>query len=115
MSFAATIALMTTAVVAKLRPTAETKRIEELEREIEELEVRLDSALQDAKDWRVRYERMTIPYAQAQQAAMQQYAAMQAQQNAQNAQNFYGQGLAQMQGFDGFCNCVPSRAQVWGL
>ena len=53
----------------------------------------------------------------AQQNNLQQHAAM--QQNLQNAQ-LYGQILLQHQGLgaqalnnDMWCNCVPSRAQVW--
>jgi hypothetical protein len=131
MSLAATIALMTTAVVAKLRPpdldVETTKRIAELERQVEELEVRLDAARQEAREWealssswRARYEQTVLPYAQAQaqmNAMQMQYAAAQNQMAAQQSP-FYGQGLSQMQralnpDFDGFCNCVPSRSQVW--
>jgi hypothetical protein len=123
MSLITTIALMTTAVVAKLRPDSETKRIAELERQVEELEVQLDAARSAARDWEVlshswrsRYEQAVFPQMQqAQQAAgaLQQYA-MQNQMLAQ--QQFCNQGLAQMPlnpGFEDFCNCVPSRTQVW--
>jgi tRNA U38,U39,U40 pseudouridine synthase TruA len=121
-------ALMTAAVVAKLRPNPDvetTKRIAELERQIEELEVRLDSARTEAKDWevvssawRARYEQAVFPYAQAQQqqmaAALQHQAAMNAQMAMQaNSLHQYQQGMLGAQNFDGFCNCVPSRSQMW--
>jgi hypothetical protein len=49
---------------------------------------------------------------QSQAAQLQMQAQMQAQQYAQLAYPRNPQGL---QGaFEGFCNCVPSRAQVWG-
>jgi hypothetical protein len=111
---------MTTAVVAKLRPpnpdVEATKRIAELERQVEELELRLEIARSEANDWRARYEQMALPYAQAQNAALQQYAQAQLQA-AMNAQNFYPFQQAQpgLQAFDGFCNCVPSRSQVWAV
>jgi hypothetical protein len=40
----------------------------------------------------------------------------QAQQNAALGQQFaaMGQAQTQQQAYGGFCNCVPSRAQVWG-
>ena len=56
----------------------------------------------------------TQSYEQAQYNAAQ---AQQAQQNiaVANLQVAQLAGYAQqMQNFEGFCNCVPSRAQVWG-
>ena len=52
-----------------------------------------------------------IAYAQA--AGLQQQLAQYNQQAAMQAQHYAGP-LGQQQGFEGFCNCVPSRAQVWG-
>jgi|SRR5580692_10497511 hypothetical protein len=58
---------------------------------------------------------------QMQSQSLAQYS-QQAQYNAQqamNAQNFYGQGLAGLLGAQNlidaelWCNCVPSRSQVW--
>ena len=65
-------------------------------------------------------------YRAQQQLASQQMQAQAQAQQAQAQQAFYQQqnlanqqaGLAQYAGlqgaFEGFCNCVPSRAQVWG-
>ena len=61
-------------------------------------------------------------YSQMQQSqALQQYAQAQAQHYASMVPSPLGQGqlgqqfgLQQHGGFEGFCNCVPSRAQVWG-
>jgi hypothetical protein len=127
MSVLSTLALLVTTAAVKSRPKAD--RIAELEAEI----VRLKGDLADARrevaeltlvrdDWRARaevwrervigqYQPQLQQNAQAQQnqAALQQYAAY------QNAQT-YGQGLQQgLQCFDPemWCNCVPSRAQVW--
>jgi len=89
--------------------------------EIAELKVDLADARRDRDDWRAQAEAWRVrqeaaaemgqaelyAYVQAQyaqQASQQQYAAM--QQNLQNAQAF-GQGN------ELWCNCVPSRAQVW--
>jgi hypothetical protein len=52
------------------------------------------------------------------QAALAQYQGLQ-NHAAQNAQAFYGQGLGALLGAQSlidaelFCNCVPSRSQVW--
>lgn len=58
----------------------------------------------------------TVGFIQAQ--AQLQHLAQSQQNAAQQAQAFYWQEhrqfAAQQRGFDGFCNCVPSRAQVWG-
>jgi hypothetical protein len=58
---------------------------------------------------------------QAQQNIANQQFAQQAQQNIamaqqQNLANYanQAQGLQWRGDYDGFCNCVPSRAQVWG-
>jgi hypothetical protein len=130
MSILSTLALLSTALVAR-RP--EPDRVEELELELEGLKAQLDSVREDAlrwqalaESWRARYEAIGQVEQRLNQAASaaaaQQYAQMQmaAAQNqaAMQAQNFYDQGLGQMNGmqaFDGFCNCVPSRAQVWGV
>jgi hypothetical protein len=52
--------------------------------------------------WAEMNGRSAMAYAQAQAALAQQLAAM-----GQQAQT-------QQQAYAGFCNCVPSRAQVWG-
>jgi hypothetical protein len=108
MSILSTLALLSTAFVAR-RP--EPDRVEELELELEGLKAQLDSVRKDAlrwqalaESWRARYEGLTEPAMQAQAAAAM---------NAQMAQNQQNQQLG-MQAFNGFCNCVPSRAQVWG-
>jgi hypothetical protein len=133
MSILSTLALLGTALVAR-RP--EPDRVEELELELEGLKAQLDSVRKDAlrwqalaESWRARYEGLTAPAMRAQAAAMQQYAQIQAAA-AQAAQAFHQGNPFQQQnqqlgmqafqdpghthGFDGFCNCVPSRAQVWG-
>jgi chromosome segregation ATPase len=101
------LSLITAAVAAKLLPAnpdvEATKRIAELERENKELQARLERAREDvrgwetiAHSWRTRYEATDLHRQhQLTNAAMQrQYAMTQAD---------YGD----------FCNCVPSRAQVW--
>jgi chromosome segregation ATPase len=100
--------------------------IETLEREIlleqhicahwkEEAErlARASREAREERDRRALQTQLLRDEAQAQQAAYQQQALGQQQQNvAQLAQYANPQGL---QGAcEGFCNCVPSRAQVWG-
>jgi hypothetical protein len=115
MSILSTLALLSTALVAR-RP--EPDRVEELELELEGLKAQLDSVREDAlrwqalaESWRARYEAIGRVEQRLNQAASaaaaQQYAAMNAQMAAQNQ-------MLGMQAFDGFCNCVPSRTQVWG-
>jgi hypothetical protein len=114
MSILSTLALLSTALVARSQPLE--KRVEELELELEDMKAQRDSAREDAARWEAlsvswqrRYE-TTDPYRQHQmaQAALQQQYAMMQGQAAQN--QMLG---AQTLGFDGFCNCVPSRTQVW--
>jgi hypothetical protein len=109
------LSFITAVVAAKLLPAnpdvETTKRIEELERENKELQTRLDSALQDvagwasiAHSWRERYENVgRAANGTAQQLAMLSQSAMQANYQL-GAQNLFSAD---------FCNCVPSRAQVW--
>jgi hypothetical protein len=67
------------------------------------LMMRQYQGLQPTPRWAEMNGRSAMAYAQAQQnlANQQQFAAM-------------GQAQTQQQAFGGFCNCVPSRAQVWG-
>jgi hypothetical protein len=59
--------------------------------------------------WAEMNGRSAMAYAQMQSAQQHQLANLQAQfaQHAGQAQGLQG-------AFEGFCNCVPSRAQVWG-
>ena len=129
MSVLSTLALLVTAASAKLRPAREDPA-----RAIADLEAQRDELRRERDDWRARAEAWraraitNIPptqelqwyaarpqYHQAQQQLAQQNQAYQ-QQNAQMAQqNLYQQGLLGAQGLNPelFCNCVPSRAQVW--
>ena len=102
--------------------------IETLEREIlleqhicahwkEEAE-RLARQSREARERRDINGRTAMAYAQGRQYAYQQQALGQPQQNLANQQAQFAQYAGQAQGlqgaFEGFCNCVPSRAQVWG-
>ena len=51
---------------------------------------------------------------QGQQLALAQGQQAQGQQLAYNGLPPGAGAMQQMQTFEGFCNCVPSRAQVWG-
>ena len=102
--------------------------IERLERELamaqQVLEHWRDEAARLARENRERreYRNQAQACAQAQQVqqnvAMAQYAMahLHAMQDGRylGAQGLLAGHAQQMQTFDGFCNCVPSRAQVWG-
>jgi hypothetical protein len=77
-----------------------------LSQEALDLYLRQSQGLQPTPNWAEMNRRSAMAYAQAQQnLANQQH------QLAQYAGQ--AQGL-QQQAYAGFCNCVPSRAQVWG-
>jgi hypothetical protein len=85
-------AFITAAIAAKLRSHSDveaTRRIAELEAELKDLQARLDVALEDARRWEALASSWQRRYA---------------------ATPLLG---AQDIGFDAFCNCVPSRTQVW--
>jgi hypothetical protein len=85
-------AFITAAIAAKLKPIPDveaTRRIEELERENKELQARLNSALQDVAGWASIANSWRQRYEEGGQRSMANV------------------------GYDVFCNCVPSRAQVW--
>jgi predicted nucleic acid-binding Zn-ribbon protein len=123
MSVLSTLALLVTTAAVKSKPK-KADRVAALEAEIAGLkgdlaDVRrdLDQALSQHDALRDELERRLLRHGEHRrnQAALQQYAAL---QNAQA--QVYGQGLAQQQGLLGaqalgemWCNCVPSRAQVW--
>ena len=69
-------------------------------------------AVREARERRDINGRTAMAYAQEQQFACQQQALM-GRQQAQLAQ-YAGQAQGLQGAFEGFCNCVPSRAQVWG-
>jgi methylphosphotriester-DNA--protein-cysteine methyltransferase len=123
MSILSTLALVATAIAIR-KP--EPQRIEELEAQLENLQARLDVALEDAhRQWEEnqRLRALEVIDQRLQQMAnavmQQQYAAMQ----AQAAQSFYaGNPFQQTQnqmlgmqniGFDHFCNCVPARHDMF--
>ena len=115
MSVLSTLGLLVTAASAKLRPEREDPA-----RAIAELEAQRDDWRARAEAWRARAITNIPPtqelqwYAAAQQLAQQNQAYQ--QQNAKMVQqNLYQQGLLGAQGLNPelFCNCVPSRAQVW--
>lgn len=123
MSILSTFALVTAAVVAKLRsnPDVEaTKRIAELESQVENLQARLEVSLDDARrwqalaeSWRARYETAVTIEQRSQQAAQQQYAAMQNQAMMNAQHNPYHQMLGQqdtLHQWERLCTCVPDRA-----
>ena len=139
MSVLSTLALLVTAASAKLRPEREdpARAIADLEAQRDELRRERDDWRARAEAWRERAidridARPPQPagpdfrppelarlqelqwYAAAQQLAQQNQAYQ--QQNAKMVQqNLYQQGLLGAQGLNPelFCNCVPSRAQVW--
>ena len=100
-----------------------TRSREQLVNHIELIERQLDAERALADHWRgeaqrlARENRMNREEVDA-QTLQQQYAALaqsqslqqRQQQNALAAQQLAGQQFA----WQGFCNCVPSRAQVWG-
>ena len=124
MSVLSTLGLLVTAASAKLRPEREDPA-----RAIADLEAQRDELRRERDDWRARAEAWRaraitdIPptqelqwYAAAQQLAQQNQAyqqlAQMAQQNQLAAQQnaaVYGPGVDP----ELWCNCVPSRAQVW--
>jgi hypothetical protein len=59
--------------------------------------------LQPTPRWAEMNGRSAMAYAQAQQNLA----------NQQQLANYANQAQTQQQAFGGFCNCVPSRAQVW--
>lgn len=104
------LSFITAVVAAKLLPANSdvetTKRIAELEHENKELQARLDSVLRDITDQRVYlFAEMQRQYSQMQAAQLYQQQAL-CLQGAQQDFNPSYQGL---------CNCVPSRAQVWAV
>jgi hypothetical protein len=127
MSILTTLALMTSAVVAKLRvPDSDIKitrlqtRVDELDRQLMNLERDFTTARIEADRWRAlveryqgRAERPAGPDFRAVELAREQTRQLQAMAQAQQ----YNQGLAAVnfsnpaQGlqFGGFCNCVPAR------
>lgn len=140
MSILTTLALMATAVVAKVRPAAsfvcrecgaESFNPNDIRERycgrchVSELEAKLDDLRRDRDDWRRMAEawrgHMLRESPPAQNAALQQQNLMAQyhQQAAMNAQNFYGQGLGQMlglaqaQALGDFCNCVPARHDMF--
>jgi hypothetical protein len=119
MSILSTLALLVTTAAVKLKPA---DRAAGLEAEIAGLKLDLADARRDVDMWRERALASLDacppqPYMQAQAQVIQM---AQAQQNQQR-QYVAMQGLMQHQGLLGaqaldpgmWCNCVPSRAQVW--
>ena len=123
MSIASILGFLATAVIA--RPNRDD-RVAELERENARLKEELDDAQETSNRWRnhalaVIARQTPIPLG-GQHALMNPLALLQqAQAFGQNARMNAQQGLQQsgyllgMQNLDAerFCNCVPSRAQVW--
>jgi hypothetical protein len=139
MSVLSTLALLVTTAAVKSKPKAD--RVAELEAEIAGLKIDLADARRDVDMWRERAlasldARPPQPQPYMQPAGLQQAQALLSQmaqaqyQNAQyaamqNAQ-VYGQGVMQQQGMqqqgllgaqalnpEMWCNCLPSRSQVW--
>jgi len=122
-------------VTAAIRPKPDSRdaeiiafktQINDLTRERDDARFEVDRYRALARRWEERFQARQpseVIYNQAQQALAQQYAQGQ-QYAAQNLCQPGQQGLAQSQSmqqmlgeqqYEGFCNCVPSRAQMWGL
>ena len=132
MSILTTFALMATAVIAKIRQIEDDPRdvtIRRLEAEINDLKRERDDWRTMAENWRAHaYERADIRREQQQAAAMplpqivpieaameyvnQQLQATVAQQ-AQRASGLAQQGQNLLSSFEGFCNCVPARHDLF--
>jgi hypothetical protein len=129
MSVLSTLALLVTTAAVKSKPN-KADRVAELEAEIVGLKSDLADARRDVDMWRERAlasldARQPQPQPYMQPAGLQQAQALlnpmaQAQYAAMQNAQVYGQGLMQ-HGLLGaqalnpgmWCNCVPSRAQVW--
>jgi len=84
--------------------------------EREALQARIAGLERERDDWQARAMRWPVEQAQmqqAQQALAQQQANLALAQQAQLAQYQGMLGAQPASVFDGWCNCVPSRSQVW--
>jgi superoxide dismutase len=140
MSILTTLALMTSAVVAKLREVdprdakiAKLKaQVDDLERQLADVERNRDTWREMAEAWRQRTYQLVearrpqqaaqqaqLLQAQAHQQQMQAALAQQAQpapywnQLGQNQASLLGQIEQVFEGFEQFCNCVPARHDLF--
>ena len=138
MSVLTTLALMTSAVVAKLREVdprdakiAKLKaKVDDLERQLADVERNRDTWREMAEAWRQRtyqlvearrpeQQQAQLLQAQAHHQQMQAALAQQAQQApyfnslGQNQANLLGQVEQVFQSFEQFCNCVPARHDLF--
>jgi gas vesicle protein len=94
-----------------------TRTREQLVNHIELIERQLDAERALASHWRGEAQRLArenrLSREQNDLSALYNQAAMQQSQTLAQ-QNFYNQQTNAQQLGQGFCNCVPSRAQVWG-
>jgi hypothetical protein len=135
MSVLSTLALLATAASARIKPKPDP-RVAELEAQIakiaEDRDMWRDRAMRPVAEQQDAIERQARIMAAAMQSQQLQWAMHQSQQNAQLAQyhhqasmqqnlqngQMYGQGLQMLGGAQAlnpelWCNCVPSRSQVW--
>jgi chromosome segregation ATPase len=134
MSVLTTLALMATAVVAKVhKPLVNTDveitklkaQVDDLERRLKNLQGDLDGWMDIAQRWRARYEARRSDEAEILQAQAQaqhlmaivqrqqaQYAQSQQHHQGLAQQNYFQVGLGQAQALE-WCNCVPARHDMF--
>jgi chromosome segregation ATPase len=127
MSVLTTLALMVTSLVAKPQPpdveiTRLQAKIDELERQLEDIRRDVDGWMDIAQRWRARYEALRpnneeIVRAQMQAQQLMAMAQSQSMQQTIAAQNsLYCQQMPGLAGaYEGFCNCVPARHDMFRL